>query len=104
MLGRSVGLSDTEMGAMAEPEACASFDDRHKLVLSYSEVLTRDNRVGDALYSELESAFSKEELLELAMTVGLSAMINRVHATFRTDVDADTIASVADGPACPIGH
>ena len=92
------------MAAMAEPETCASFDDKDKLVLRYSEVLTQDNRVDDALYSELENSFSKEELLELAITLGLSAMINRVHATFQTDVDEDTVASVADGPACPIGR
>jgi len=92
------------MAAMADPESCATFDDRDKLVLRYSEKLTRDNKVDGPLYAELEAAFSREELVELAMTVGLSAMVNRVHATFATDVDESTLASVADGPACPIGH
>lgn len=89
---------------MAEPETCATFDDRDRLVLRYSEVLTRDNKVSDALYAELEQAFARDELVELAMTVGLSAMVNRVHATFQTDVDASTLDYVADGPSCPIGR
>lgn len=97
-------MTDEEMAAMAEPETCSSFDDTDKLVLRYAEVLTRDNRVDDALYAELAKTFSRDELVELAMTTGLSAMVNRVHATFRTDVDSTTLDSVADGPACPIGR
>lgn len=102
MLGRSVGLKDDEMAAMAEPDHCASFDATDKLVLRYSEELTRHNRVDDELYAELEKVLSRDELLELAMTVGLAAMVNGVHATFQTDVDAETRRAVADAP-CPIG-
>ncbi len=103
MLGRSVGLKDEEMAAMAEPETCASLDAKDRLVLRYAEELTRHNRVDDEMYAELEAAFTRDEMLELAMTVGLSAMVNRVHATFRTDVDTATQETVAGGPACPIG-
>ena len=104
MLGRSVGISDEELLAMAEPDSCATFDDTDKLVLRYSETLTRDNQVDDALYAELESVFSADELLELAITVGMSAMVNRVHATFRTDVDDTTREIVGDGLVCPVGR
>jgi alkylhydroperoxidase family enzyme len=103
-LGRSVGLTDEEMAAMADPERCASFDARDKLVLRYSEVLTRENKVTEALYAELQQAFPREELVELAMTIGMSAMVNRVHATFNTSVDQETLDAVADGPVCPIGR
>ena len=103
MLGRSVGLKDEELAAMAAPETCPSLDAKDRLVLRFSEQLTRHNRVSDDLYAELEKLFTREELLELAMTVGLSAMVNRVHATFQTDLDTDTRQSVADAPACPIG-
>ena len=104
MLGRSVGLTDEEMTAMAEPNNCSSFDDKDKLVLRYSEILTRENKVDDELYGALEKAFPTDELVELAMTIGLSAMVHRVHATFKTDVDQATQDFVADGPACPIGR
>ena len=104
MLGRSVGLTDAEMMAMAEPESCRSFDDKDKLVLRYAEILTRDNKVDNELYAALEQAFPRDELVELAVTIGLSAMVNRVHATFATDVDQATMDSIADGPVCPIGR
>ncbi len=89
---------------MADPDECATFDDRDKLVLAYSAKLTRDNKVDDDMYAALERAFSREEIVELAMTIGMAAMVNRVHATFGTDVDESTLDFVSDGPACPIGR
>jgi alkylhydroperoxidase family enzyme len=104
MLGRSVGLTDEEMAAMAEPDTCASFDETDRVVLRYAEVLTRENRCDDALYAELAKRFPTIELLELSFTVGLSNLVNRVHATFRTDLDEATRAQVGDAPLCPIGR
>jgi alkylhydroperoxidase family enzyme len=104
MLGRSVGLSDEEMAAMADADATSLFDDVDRLVLRYADVLTRENRVSDALYAELEARFSREELLELCVTVALAALVNRVHATFRTDVDDSTRTQVGDAAFCPIGR
>lgn len=104
MLGRSVGLTDAEMVAMADWETTPLFDATDRLVLRYAEVLTRENRVDDGLYAELEARFPREELLELCMTVALAAFVNRVHATFRTDVDDDTRTQVGDVSFCPIGQ
>lgn len=100
MLGLSVGLTPEEMASMGAPETCPSFDDTDKLVLRYAEVLTRDNRCDDALYAQLAARFGKDELVELCVTIGLSAMVNRVHATFRTDVDDSTEAAVKGLGAC----
>ncbi|MCB1748598.1 MAG: hypothetical protein KDK06_15570 [Gammaproteobacteria bacterium] len=97
-------MSDDEMASMAAPESCATFDESDRLVLRYAEVLTRDNRVDDELYAALEARFSREQLVELCATVGLSAIVNRFHATFRTDVDDDTAASAGDVAFCPIGR
>ena len=89
---------------MADWETAPLFDAADRLVLRYAEVLTRENRVDDALYAELEARFPREELLELCMTVALAAFVNRVHATFRTDVDDDTRTQVGDLSFCPLGH
>ncbi|MEQ8233997.1 MAG: hypothetical protein RLW61_03830 [Gammaproteobacteria bacterium] len=97
-------MTDEEMAAMHAPETCASFDARDRLVLRYAEALTRDNRIDDALYAELAASFPREEQLELCATVGLSAMVNRFHATFRTDIDDATAASAGDVTFCPIGR
>ena len=100
MLGLSVGLTTEEMAMMHAPDQCGSFDETDRLVLRYSEVLTRENRMDDALFAALKAKFSDAEIMELALTVGLSAMVNRVHATGGTDVDANTRAAIGDAVAC----
>jgi alkylhydroperoxidase family enzyme len=104
MLGRSIGLNDEEISWMSQAESSPVFDATDRLVIHYSEVLTRENRVDDKLYAELAARFPREELVELCFTVGLSALVNRVHATFRTDLDSSTTDSVGDVAFCPIGR
>ena len=104
MLGRSVGITDEQFADMAESADSPHFDATDKLVLRYAEVLTRENRVNDALFAELEARFPKDELIELCMTVALAAFVNRVHATFQTNVDDSTDEALGDAPACPIGR
>ena len=104
MLGRSVGLSDEEMAGMANAETVSSFDETDRLVLRYAETSIREIRIPDELYAKLAARFPKQELMELCMTVALAALVNRVHATFQTDLDEGTRERVADGPACPIGR
>ena len=104
MLGRSIGLANEEIAAMADAATSPLFDATDRLVLRYAELLTRENRVGDELYAELAARFPREELVELCFAVGLSSLVNRVHATFRTDLDADTSAKVGETAFCPIGR
>ena len=47
---------------MADWETTPLFDATDRLVLRYAEVLTRENRVDDGLYAELEARFPREEL------------------------------------------
>ena len=51
-------------------------EQREQLVLRDAEVLTRENRVTDALYGELAARFPRAELLELCFTVALTALVN----------------------------
>ncbi len=98
MLGRSVGLSDDEMAGMADATSVASFDETDRLVLRYAETSIREIKIPDELYAKLAARFPKQELIELAMTVALAALVNRVHATFQTDLDESTKQAVANAP------
>jgi alkylhydroperoxidase family enzyme len=102
MLGLSVGLTREEMGMMDDAENCPSFDETDRLVLRYSAILTRENRVDDALYSALAARFSQDELVDLALTISFSALVNRMHATFQTELDEPTRNAVGDAAACSL--
>jgi alkylhydroperoxidase family enzyme len=95
MLGRSVGLTEDELRSMDNTEFCKTFSEADLCVIEYSEQLTMNNIVSDEMYARLDKHFSQEQIVELSMTVGLSAMVNRVHATFKTDVDTDTKSYLA---------
>lgn len=101
MLGLSIGLTQEEIAGMADPAQCSAFDETDRLVLRYTEVLTLENRVDDDLYQQLERTFSKQERLELCLSTAMAGMINRVHATFHTDVDASTESFLADRQPSP---
>lgn len=51
--------------------------------------------IDDELYAALEASFSRAQIMELCLEVGLAGTVNRFHATFLTDLDAETAA-------CPI--
>ncbi len=100
MLGLSVGLTKEEMSMMGDPDACATFDETDRLVLRYTETLVRTNRVDDALYQALAARFPEDEIVELCLTIGFSGLVNRMHSTFRTDLDESTAAEVGDAQTC----
>ena len=103
MLGQGVGLSREEIAGMGNPEEYDSFSDIDRLVLKYAEELTLHNRVDDELYDQLKKYFSSDEIMELCGSVGLSALVNRFHSTFKTTVDDNTQNKVGDLGYCPIG-
>ncbi len=94
-LGSSAGLSDEELSWLNGWREAPVFDETDRLVLRYADALTRENRVDAELYAALEARFPPRELFELCMAVSLAALINRVHATFLTDVDAATTQKVS---------
>ncbi len=94
-LGSSAGLTDEELSWLNGWPEAPVFDETDRLVLRYADALTRANRVDADLYAALASRFPPRELFELCMAVGLAALVNRVHATFLTDIDATTTRKVS---------
>lgn len=82
------------------------YDEAEAAIVRYAQKLTRMEAIDEATYGALARHFTPGQIIDLCMTVGLSNMVNRFHATFLTDVDADTIAEVEAGDriagSCPI--
>lgn len=102
MLGRSVGLTDAELAAVHAWQESPLFDERDRAVLAYADSVGTQSSVSDAVYAALEGHFSEQQIVKLCIAVSFAALVNRVHATFRTEVDATTLDSVADAPFCLI--
>ena len=48
-------------------------------------------------YCDLARHFRTKQIIDICLTVGLSNVINRFHATFQTDVDESRLKEAADG-------
>ena len=80
-----------------DPLPAGVYDAAEEAIVRYAQKSTRLDPIDDATYSALERHFNTQEIIDITMTVGLSNMVNRFHATFRTDVDASTLAEVEAG-------
>ena len=100
MLGRSLGLTEDQMRYLNDdPLPDGVYDAPQAAIIRYAQKSTRLAPIDDAIYSALAEYFSVPQIMDLCLTVGLSNMVNRFHATFLTDVDAATLAEVEAGDA-----
>lgn len=89
-----------------DPLPAGIYDGAEAAIIRYARKSTRLEPIDDATYADLARHFTPQQIIDICMTVGLSNMVNRFHATFLTDVDEETIAAVEAGDriagACPI--
>lgn len=75
-------------------------------IITYARKSTRLEPIDDETYGALARHFSTQQIVDICLTVGLSNMVNRFHATFQTDLDEATRAEAEAGDtiagACPI--
>jgi alkylhydroperoxidase family enzyme len=104
VLGRSAGVTDDQLAHLTDdPLPPDIFAGDEAALVHFAQVSTRRVIVDDELYAELAAHFNAEQIMEAVFLVGLSALVNRFHATFLTDVDQETLAALAEGgAACPI--
>jgi len=75
------------------------YDAAQAAIVRYAQKSTRLEPIDEATYGALAQHFSVPQIMDICLTVGLSNMVNRFHATFLTDVDQATIAEVEAGDA-----
>ena len=75
------------------------YDDPQAAIVRYAQKSTRLQPINDKTYGDLAVHFSTQQIMDICLTVGMSNLVNRFHATFQTDVDESTIAAVEAGDA-----
>jgi alkylhydroperoxidase family enzyme len=101
-LGRSVGLDEEHLGAIADDRPQPVYSDVEQVVVDYARRLTRMDPIDDTLFQELRRHFTLEQTIELCFTIGVSNIINRFHATFHTPLDPRTQDALAGGSPLPL--
>lgn len=101
VLGRSAGLDADKIRHIGDdPLPDGVYDDDERTIVEYAQRSTRMAAINDELYGRLEAHFSRQQIMDICFTVGLSNVINRFHATFLTKVDPETNEVLA--PSCPL--
>lgn len=101
VLGRSAGLDEDKIRHIGDdPLPDDVYGEDERAVVEYAQRSTRMEPIDDQLYGRLEAHFSREQIIEICFTVGLSNVINRFHATFLTEVDPETNEVLV--PSCPL--
>jgi 4-carboxymuconolactone decarboxylase len=77
------GVSAEKIAALREPELGAVFDERERLVLRLTDVMTRDVDVPDALMEQVGASCDARGLVELVATVAAYNMVSRLLVALR---------------------
>ena len=85
-IGKKAGLSDQQIADTALYETSGAYSELERDVIKYAEQVTRHINVDDTLVSRLKQNLDDRELVELAMTVGIANLTNRVTETLRMEL------------------
>lgn len=86
---RAAGLADAAIEAVRSAVVdTAHLDPVEQLVLAYTDAMTRDITVPDALFARVQAQFGPTELLDLTGTVAAYNMVSRLLVAFDIQPDA----------------
>lgn len=71
------GVSQAQLDALHDWQDTTLFDDRTRAVLAYTDAMTRDIQVKDAVFAEIQAHFTKREIVELTATIATYNMVSR---------------------------
>jgi alkylhydroperoxidase family enzyme len=88
VLGRSAGIPEDKLAGIGQDPLPHGVYERDEVaIIRYARASSRLEPITDEIYGSLAAHFDTRQLIEICMTVGLSNLINRFHATFLTDLD-----------------
>jgi len=83
------GVSDAECEALKDWQTASQFDTRERAVLAYTDAMTRDIKVTDAIFAGVRPHFDDKTLVELTVLIGTYNMHARVLQALDVDLEPD---------------
>lgn len=83
----AAGLSERQLGALADWDRSQLFDDAERAVLAYTDAMTRNVEVADAVFIGVRALFSDRELVELTATIAAYNLVSRFLVALQIDPD-----------------
>ena len=74
----NAGVSEEQIQLIQQDKITAGFTPLEILVIEFTDVMTRDIQVPDALYSSVKAHFNDREILEVVTTIAAYNMVSRL--------------------------
>jgi len=71
------GMTQEQLDALPEWESSSLFSDKERAVLAYTDAMTRDVQVADAIFNSIKPHFEPRHLVELTATIATYNMVSR---------------------------
>ena len=84
-IARKEGMSDAQIEAIAQWETATVFDDADRAVLAYTDAMTREVHVPDAVFAAVKKHFDARRLTELTATVAAYNLVSRFLEALQID-------------------
>ena len=81
------GLTLEECDALADWRATKLFSEKERAVLAYTDTMTRDIKVPDAVFAEVKKHFDNRQIVELTVLIGTYNMNARVLTALELDLE-----------------
>ena len=79
------GLTPEQVAALANWQPSKLFSERQRSVLAYTDAMTREIDVPDAVFAEVRRHFSERQTVELTMLIGAYNMLTRFLKALKVD-------------------
>lgn len=71
------GVSAAQIEALSDWQASSQFDEVERAVLAYTDSMTREVRVSDAVFAAVRKHFDQREITELTATIAAYNLVSR---------------------------
>lgn len=79
------GLTPEQVAAVANWQPSKLFSDQQRSLLAYTDAMTREIDVADAVFAEVRKHFSERQTVELTMLIGAYTMLTRFLKALQVD-------------------
>jgi 4-carboxymuconolactone decarboxylase len=84
------GLTPAQVEALADWQASDLFSGKQRALLAYTDAMTREIEVPDAVFDELRSHFSERQTVELTLLISAYNMLTRFLKALKVDPEPST--------------
>lgn len=84
-IARKEGLSEAQIAAIGDWERATVFDDASRAVLAYTDAMTREVHVPDAVFAGIKKHFDARTITELTATVAAYNLVSRFLEALQID-------------------